>query len=188
MSKKFKIFLAVLLGLVLVGFVGFKLMQSNTKKHSPESTVKLKTEQLAVEVFYNRPYKKDRTIFGGLVPYGEVWRTGANEATTFTTTSDLTIGSEILPAGTYTLWTIPGGSEWQIIFNSKMYSWGVNLSGEASREPDYDVLKVTRPVEKIGSVVEQFTIKLTSKNDTQAQIVFQWDKTRVTLPITSAVD
>jgi hypothetical protein len=65
-------------------------------------------------------------IFGGLVPYGEVWRTGANEATTFTTNQDLLVDGSFLAAGKYTLWTIPGPESWKVIFNSKMYPWGID--------------------------------------------------------------
>lgn len=182
MSKALKIGLAVIAGLLLVLFIAFKIMQSNTKKHSPEGNVSLKTDKMEVEVFYNRPFKKDREIFGGLVPYGEVWRTGANEATTFTTSADLNIMGKTLPAGKYTLWTIPGGSEWQVFFNSKMYSWGVNLSSEASREADFDVLSLTLPVQKLPKEVEQFTIALNEQTPQKGALTLAWDKTKITVP------
>ncbi len=98
-----------------------------TKAYSPEETVTYEENSLDLEVFYNRPYKKDRVIFGGLVPYGQVWRTGANEATTFSTNEDLLIDGSTLEAGKYTLWTIPMENSWKVIFNSKMYPWGINL-------------------------------------------------------------
>jgi hypothetical protein len=183
MSKALKVSLALIGGLILVLFIAFKIMQSNTKKHSPEGNVSQKTEKMAVDIFYNRPFKKEREIFGGLVPYGEVWRTGANEATTFTTTADLNILGETLPTGAYTLWTIPGGSEWQIIFNSKMYSWGVNLSSEASREAEADVLQVTVPVQKLPTAVEQFTISLQENTPTKGDLILAWDKTKITVPL-----
>jgi len=182
MSKAFKIGLALITGLILVLFVAFKIMQSNTKKHSPEGKEYLKTEKMEVEVFYNRPFKKEREIFGGLVPYGEVWRTGANEATSFTANVDLDIMGETLPAGKYTLWTIPGGSEWQVFFNSKMYRWGVNLSAEASREADFDVLTLTVPVQKLPQVVEQFTIALNEQTPQKGELTLAWDKTKVSVP------
>ena len=84
------------------------------------------------------------------MPYGEVWRTGANEATTFETNQDLTVEGSKLEAGKYTLWTIPGETSWIIIFNENMYSWGVSFSdGKASRVEKFDALKVEVPFQKI---------------------------------------
>jgi len=185
MSKTLKFILAAVAVLIVLLFVAFKVMQSNTKKHSPEDTVSLSTPPFEIEVFYNRPFKKGRTIFGELVPFGEVWRTGANEATTFATQTDLQIGQERLSAGKYTLWTIPGGSEWQIIFNEQMYRWGVNLSGEASRDGTYDVLTTSVPVEKLGSTVEQFTIAIEAIDAQSGKMILTWDKTRVVVPFKS---
>lgn len=134
-------------------------------------------------VFYNRPYKKDRVIFGELVPYGEVWRTGANEATTFTTTKDIQFGGQQLPAGSYTLWTIPGQEEWTVIINSKQYSWGVNFQAQASRDPEADVLQVKVPVQRTETPVEQFTIDFMEEAGNTA-LVLMWDDTKVSVPLT----
>ena len=119
MSKSLKvilIILGVLVGLVLLGiFVGFPYLKSQTKKSSPEQVVQYDKYGLDLEVFYCRPSKKDRVIFAedGLVPFGEVWRTGANEATTFNTATNLNINGKVLPAGKYTLWTVPGEDSWE---------------------------------------------------------------------------
>jgi hypothetical protein len=80
--------------LAVVLFIAFKFLQSNTKKASPEATAEFKKDGTEISVFYCRPSKKGRVIFGGLEPYGKVWRTGANEATTFTTNKDLAIGGK----------------------------------------------------------------------------------------------
>jgi hypothetical protein len=178
-----KIVKRVLIGLgilVVVLFAAFKFMQSQTKKASPEATVVYKKDGTEVSVFYCRPSKKGREIFGGLLPYGEVWRTGANEATTFTTSKDLSVGGQALPAGTYTLWTIPAATEWTIIFNSKQYDWGVSLGGKASREPAADVLQVKVPVDTLSESVEMFTIAF---DETAPAMTLAWDKTKVAVPL-----
>ena len=86
---------------LLFAYVGIPMMKKNTKKHSPERTATITQNDLTIDVFYNSPAKKGREVFGNIVPYDQVWRTGANEATTFTTTKDLIIDTETLPAGKY---------------------------------------------------------------------------------------
>lgn len=181
MNKKLKWTLIVLAALALVLGLVFKFMQYETKKASPEATVNYKKDGKQLSVFYCRPYKKNRVIFGLLVPYDKVWRTGANEATTFSTDTAINIDGKLLPAGIYTLWTIPGKESWTVIFNSKQYGWGITYGGEASREAEYDVLEVKVPVQHIPETVEQFTI---SFDDTDTlKLILEWDMTRVAVPI-----
>jgi Protein of unknown function (DUF2911) len=173
----------VLIGLGILAvllFVGYKYLQATTKKASPEATVEFKKDGADVSVFYCRPSKKGREIFGSLVPYGKVWRTGANEATTFTTAKDLTVNGKNLPAGKYTLWTIPEKDQWTVIFNNKQYGWGVSFGGEASREVAADVLQVQVPVEALPTSQEQFTI---SFDEAAPAMVLAWDKTKVSVPL-----
>ncbi|RRO14364.1 DUF2911 domain-containing protein [Flavobacteriaceae bacterium 14752] len=159
MPKALKITFFIAAGLVIIAIAGFYIMKANTKKHSPEDSVVFKQDSLNIEVFYNRPYKKGREIFGELVPYNEVWRTGANEATTFKTNQDIMVEGSILKAGKYTLWTIPNETSWVVIFNDKMYNWGVNFSdGKASRIKEFDALKVEVPVSKNLKTIDQFSI------------------------------
>ncbi len=182
MKKALK-WIGIVLGvLAVLMIIGFQVMKSQTKKHSPEGTVEMTQGNTEISVFYNRPGKKGREIFGGLVPYNEVWRTGANEATTFTTNKNLVIDNQTLPAGKYTIWTIPDEDNWAVIFNDKMYSWGVSISkgGAASRNPDNDVLKTMVPVEKMDEVVELFTISL---EESPMALTMSWDQTRVRVPI-----
>ncbi len=167
--------------LVLLFTVLFNLMRSQTKKHSPEARVEYMQGATKLAVFYNRPGKKGRDIFGGLVPYGEVWRTGANEVTTFTTSQDLLVDGKTLPAGEYTLWTIPERDTWTVIFNSKHYAWGVSLNGKAARDPAFDVLQVQVPAETLPAPVELFTIAF--EDGQQLQLVLSWDQTQVKVPI-----
>lgn len=180
MNKTLRTVLLVLGGLFLL-FAGYTAyLFATTKNHSPEQTLNLNEGDLAITVFYNRPYKKDREIFGTLVPYGEVWRTGANEATTFETNQNLTIGGQTLAAGKYTLWTIPQADEWEVIFNEKMYDWGVGFGAKASREADGDVLNLKAAVKATASTVEQFTITL-EKNP--MMMILAWDNTRIEVPM-----
>ncbi len=181
MNKFLKWFLIIVIGLGVILFIAFKVLQSNTKKFSPEEEIAFVQNDLEIDVFYNRPSKKGRPIFGGLVPYREVWRTGANEPTTFTTNSDIMVNGKKLPEGEYTLWTIPNQHNWQVIFNSEDYGWGVNFEGIASREAEYDVLNVTIPVEETNEVVEQFTI--TIEDGTPIIMKLAWDKTEINVPI-----
>lgn len=181
MKKVLKWSLGVVAALVVILFIAFKVLQSQTKKHSPETTVEYVQDGVEISVFYNRPSKKGREIFGALVPYGEVWRTGANEATTFETNRDLSIGGRTLAAGKYTLWTIPGPEQWTIIFNKKQYGWGVSMKGVASRDPAADALQVEAPVMPLSESVEQFTISL--EGTPKPVLSFAWDKTKVATPL-----
>lgn len=183
MKKFFKWFTIVLGALIVIGVVGFQLMKYNTKRHSPAATAQYAANGNSISVDYCRPYKKERDIFGGLVPYGEVWRTGANEATTFVTNSDLSIQGKTLSAGEYTLWTIPKENEWEIIINSGEYGWGVSFEGKASREPKFDVISATVPVQKTEEPFEQFTIVLEEGKEHDVEMELKWDLTLVELPI-----
>ena len=158
------------------------IFKTDTKSYSPEDTVQFEQGDLELEVFYNRPYKKERQIFGGLVPYNEVWRTGANEATTFSTSEDLLVDGSLLPAGKYTLWTIPMEDSWKVIFNSEMYPWGITADKKPSRIPDYDVLTVEVPVDTSAFPTEQFTIDFEAAHDLIVMNM-AWDRTIVTLPL-----
>lgn len=179
--KKVLKWAAIVVGVLVVGLVvAFKILQANTKKASPEATAEYKSNGTEMSVFYNRPSKRGRAIFGELVPYGEVWRTGANEATTFTTNRDLALGGKTLPAGKYTLWTIPGKETWTVVFNSKQYGWGVDFNSKASRDADADVLQVQVPAGVQDPPLEQFLI---SFDETTPALVMAWDQTKVAVPM-----
>jgi hypothetical protein len=183
MSKALKISLIIISSLVIICISGYYIMKTNTKKHSPEDLVTFEKDSLKLEVFYNRPYKKGRQIFGELIPYGEVWRTGANEATTFKTNQDLMIEGSLLKAGKYSLWTIPNKTSWIIIFNEKMYSWGVNFSdGKASRVDKFDALKVEVPISKNLKTVEQFSVYFDEQFGT-FNMFLAWDNIVVPLSL-----
>src|SRR5688572_14347112 len=118
--RKFLIISGVAVALLIaLAFVAKFFVKQHDKSFSPEEEVGFASGELNIRVFYNRPYKKGRVIFGGLVPYDKVWRTGANEATTFETSRDLLIEGSTLRKGKYSLWTIPGEETWKIIFNTE---------------------------------------------------------------------
>ncbi|SDS03259.1 DUF2911 domain-containing protein [Gramella sp. MAR_2010_147] len=182
MNKSLKAGLKIGGIIALLGLILILILRYTTKAHSPEDTANYQKEDLKLEVFYNRPYKKEREIFGNLVPYNEVWRTGANEATTFETNQDIMVDGSLLEAGKYTLWTIPMENSWKIIFNSKMYPWGINLDKQAYRDPEFDSLVLERPVDETDMSLEQFTI-LFEQNGEFVNLVLSWDTTSVFLPI-----
>jgi Protein of unknown function (DUF2911). len=142
------------------------------KRESPHETVQGKE----VSVTYGRPYKKGRVVFGELEKLGQVWRTGADEATEITFNKDALFGGQPVKAGTYTLFTIPGEKEWTIILNSQLNQWGAY---DYQEHKDKDVLHIKVPVQTTGSVIEQFTIRFAPDNS----MIMEWDQTRVQIPI-----
>lgn len=163
--------------LAIVGFNQYTLYQ--TKQYSPEETAEYSSENIAVKVFYNRPSKKGREIFGDLVPFGQWWRTGANEATQIEFSRDVIFeDEEVLAAGKYSLLTIPNASEWEVIFNAKIPDWGTEY------DPEFDVLRVKGLVERLPQPVELFTIDFTEENG-QPRLTMAWDHTKVTVPFRS---
>ncbi|SKB66314.1 Protein of unknown function [Salegentibacter holothuriorum] len=182
MKKPVKTFLKIGGIIVLLATVTLLILRYSTKAHSPEGTVSYTEKDLRMEIFYNRPYKKERVIFGNLVPYNEVWRTGANEATTFETNKDIMVDGSLLKAGKYTLWTIPMENSWKVIFNDKMYPWGINLEEKAYRNPEFDALILEVNSQHLKKTLEKFTISFKEENE----FIFlnlAWDQTLVSVPI-----
>lgn len=180
--KALKWILISLLVILAIAYGGFRYLKHQTKQLSPEGTVSFVSEPYDVKIFYNRPSVRGRTIFGNVVPYNEVWRTGANEPTTFTTATDLTIDGQTLPAGTYSLWTIPGPEEWQIIWNSGEYPWGHNWENKAAYDAQYDVVKTSVYKETIPNIIETLTISLVETPD-GFEFQMLWENVMVRVPI-----
>jgi hypothetical protein len=170
-----------------------------SRRPSPMGMARITLGDTYVRVVYSRPYKRDRdNIFGteesgALVPFGKLWRTGANEATEITATGDVTVGGQPLPAGTYSLFTTPGAEQWKIHFNSAL-----GLNGTASRnpetgefeeayKPENDVATVTATPGKLEEEVDQLTISF-EPTDTGADMVLKWITTEVRVPIAVAGD
>ena len=181
--RRFLIFAGVSVAfLVILGWVTQFFMLKYSKSFSPEKETAFQHGDLTIKVFYNRPYKKGRKIFGELVPYNEVWRTGANEATTFETNKNLSIDGKTLPAGKYTLWTIPREETWTVIFNAQYGQWGINSKGEANRDPARDVLSAEIRAVEQEQEFEQFTIQFEEVGE-EFEMVLLWDKTLVAIPM-----
>ncbi len=131
-----------------------------------------------VRITYSRPAKKEREIFGKLIPYNEVWRTGANESTEIKFFKDVIIQGKKVKAGTYSLFTIPNANEWLIIINSDVDFWGAYSYNQAN-----DILRVTVPVKNSVEVIENFSIQLSKVNSSEAVVRLAWDTTLVELLI-----
>ena len=127
-------------------------------------------------VFYSRPQKSGRQIFGGVVKFGERWRLGANEATEIEFFQDVTIQGTKVRKGNYILYCIPQTTEWTLILNGDLYSWGLKID-EAK-----DIFKFTVPVIKAARPIEEFTME-TDTTNTGANLWIGWDDTRVALPV-----
>lgn len=130
-----------------------------------------------IHVDYSSPRMRGRKIYGGLVPYGEVWRAGANEATTFVTTAALTVGGKEVPAGSYTLFAIPKADAWALIISKKTGEWGEPYPGESS-----DLVRVPMKVSKLPAPVENFTIAFDREGD-GCTLRLDWETTRASVEI-----
>lgn len=145
---------------------------------SPPATASGKVKDANITINYSSPAVKGRKIFGGLVPYGEVWRAGANEATIFETDQDLKIEGKTLPAGKYSLYAIPGEKEWTIIFNKQTGQWGIQRGGVTTRDPAQDALLVQVKPRKSASMNERLAYDVNVKG-----FVLKWDNTEVPVSI-----
>lgn len=179
--------LAVLGIVSLFAFVSVLLyaQQDKSKRPSPPGTASVSfADGKKITIDYSRPKVNDpksgqpRKIFGELVPYDKVWRTGANEATSFVTDADVMVNDLHVPAGKYTLYTVPGQNEWTIIVNKQTGQWGT----EYDQKQDLGRTKVKAG--KTSSPVEQFTIDLNRAGDKKANMDLTWENTKVSVPIT----
>lgn len=131
-----------------------------------------------VRVIYSRPAKKEREIFGKLIPFGKVWRLGANEATEIKFYQDVTLGGKPVKAGTYALFVIPDQNEWTIVLNGELDHWGAY-----SYKENLDVLRVKVPVKSTADVVENLAIAFEKAGAKAATMRIAWDKTMVEVPV-----
>lgn len=136
-----------------------------------------------VDVSYSRPSAKGRTVMGNLVPYGKVWRTGANQATTITFSDDVTIGGKAVKAGKYGLLSIPGASEWTLILTKDL-----DVTSPSAYKQENDVVRVTSAVNPLPMHIETFTVTLGEITGNSMNLHLFWEKTLVMLPITANVD
>jgi hypothetical protein len=168
---------------VLIGVLVYA-QQDKSKRPSPPGTATVKfSDGKTVTVDYSRPKVNDpktgeaRKIFGALVPFDKEWRTGANEATSFVTDADLMVGDLKVPAGKYTLYTIPGEKEWTIIINKQTGQWGTEY------KEDQDLGRTKVKAGKTSSAVPQFTISFDKANGKSTNMNLEWENTKVTVPV-----
>ncbi len=166
----------------LLGLIVFPLLSSAQlaiqPRVSPLSIVTARYKDTYLKIVYSQPQKQGREVFGNLVPFGQVWRTGANEATEITITKDIQLNSQILKAGTYSIFTIPNPTGWTIIINAELGLWG-----SYNYNQKLDVMRFeVRSEPIIGATYEPFTIAIDQKTDT-ARVSLIWDKTKVSFPI-----
>ena len=169
--------LSILLFLLITVETSFA-QEAIKPRPSPLAIVSARYKNTYLKITYSQPHKKERIIFGELVPYGEVWRTGANEATEITITQDILINNLPLKAGTYSIFTIPEKDSWTIIINSDVGMWGAyNYNNKT------DVLRFNVPNQLMQSAIyEAFTILIEQKND-KAELIMAWDAVQVRIPI-----
>jgi len=144
---------------------------------SPRDTTTMNLAGATVFVDYGRPFARGRKIVGGLVPLGQVWRTGANQATTLVTSSDLRIGDVDVPKGTYTLYTVPAADRWLLVVNRQTGQWGTEY------DQARDLARIPMQVTSLGSPVEQFTITLAPGQNGRGELSMAWENTRASVPV-----
>lgn len=132
-----------------------------------------------IKTDYSRPRMKGRKIFGDLVPFGEVWRTGANEATTFVASADVVVGGKTVPAGSYTIFTVPTADKWTLIINKKTGEWGIPYKYESD-----ELARVDMRVSKLSSPMENFTISY-DKMGSGCTMNLAWETTKASVDISA---
>lgn len=154
-----------------------------TPAPSPTQTIKQDFALSNIEVAYSRPSVKGRSIFGDVVPFGKVWRTGANAATTITFGDTVMIGGKKVSPGKYGLLTIPNATEWTIIISNN-----TTVNNPADYKQEEDVVRVNAKTSVMGNAVESFTLSFANMKPTSCELQFLWDKTLVSLPISTEID
>jgi len=154
-----------------------------TPAPSPTQTIKQDFALSSIEVNYSRPAVKGRVIFGDIVPYGKMWRTGANGATKITFGEDVKVGGVAVKAGTYALYSIPDKTEWEIILNK-----GVNNGGLAGYKTEEDVVRFKVKSMSLPMSVESFTIMIGDVAASSASVQILWEKTMVSIPVEADID
>lgn len=146
---------------------------------SPPATATTRLNGKPVTVVYHAPSMRGRKIVGGLVPYGKVWRTGANEATTLKTTTNLQIGTATVPAGTYTLFTVPSQGTWKLILNKQTGQWGTDYS------PAHDLARIDMHQNLLPKPQEVLSIGFEDTHGAHTQLHIRWETTDVWVPVTA---
>ena len=174
-----KLIRSLLLVIVAGLIVSAPLMAQEKPPASPPGEASVSFDNgKSVTIKYSRPSTRGRKIFGGLVPYGNVWRTGANAATSLTTDTALDIGGTNVPAANYTLYTVPGEKSWQLIVNKETGQWGTKY------DQGQDLARIRMQVSQLPSALEVFTVSLDKTGAKSATLKLQWELTSASVNIT----
>jgi hypothetical protein len=182
--KKFAILTASLFAIATLASAQMGMSHDKSKRPSPAASAACNlSDGKTIKVDYSSPRAKGRKIFGeasekALVPYGQVWRTGANEATTFVSDTNLTVGGKAVPAGNYTIFTVPNADTWSLVISKKTGEWGTDYAGEKE-----DLVRVPMSVSKTSAPVENFTIAF-DQAGSKCTLRMEWENTRVSVEIT----
>jgi hypothetical protein len=167
---------------VLISGHSWAQQEDKSKRPSPPAIAKGKIKDATITIDYSAPSVKGRKIFGGLVPYNEVWRAGANEATIFSTDKDIEVEGKKLAAGKYSLFMTPGEKEWTVFFNSVTGQWGDTRDGKANMDASKTVLEVKVKPKEDSKVQEKLVFEISDKMMDKG-FEMRWDKTRVFVSI-----
>jgi len=183
--KKFALIATSFFAVATLASAQMNMPQDKSKRPSPPASAECKfSDGKTIKVDYSSPRINDpkthqpRKIFGGLVPYGEIWRTGANEATTFVSDTNLTVGGKAVLAGSYTIFTVPNADKWTLIINKKTAEWGIPYKYEAD-----ELGRVDMRVSKTPAPVENFSIAFDSAGS-KCTMNVEWENTRASVEIT----
>ena len=173
-QKSFVVASCVLMFSILAAAQG---QTDKSKRPSPPGTASATLNGKNVTIDYSRPYLKGRKIGSEIVPYGKIWRTGANEATALSTETDLDIAGTNVPAGKYTIYTLPSEGTWKLIINKQTGQWGTEY------DESKDLARIDLQKSQLQQPVEQFTISFDKKGNDAADLALEWGTTKLTAPI-----
>jgi Protein of unknown function (DUF2911) len=182
--RKFALIAVSLFAVAMFASAQMNMSDDKSKRPSPPASADCKfSDGKTVKIDYSSPRAKGRKIFGeasekALVPYGQIWRTGANDATTFVTDTNVTVGGKAVPAGSYTIFTVPKADAWSLVISKKTGEWGTDYPGEKE-----DLVRVPMTVSKTSAPVENFTIAF-DQAGSKCTLRIEWENTRASVEIT----
>jgi hypothetical protein len=181
--KKIALLTALLFAITTLVSAQMNMSQDKSKRPSPPASAECKfSDGKTIKVDYSSPRAKGRKIFGSesdkaLVPFDKIWRTGANEATTFITGANVTVGGKVVPAGSYTVFTVPKADAWTLVISKKTGEWGTEYPGEGE-----DLVRVPMSVSKTAAAVEFFTIAF-DQVGSKCTLRMEWETTRASVEV-----
>ena len=182
--RKFALIAVSLFAVATLASAQMNMSDDKSKRPSPPASAACKfSDGKTIKIDYSSPRAKGRKIFGeasekALVPYGQIWRTGANDATTFVTDTNVTVGGKAVPAGSYTIFTVPKADAWSLVISKKTGEWGTDYPGEKE-----DLVRVPMTVSKTSAPVENFTIAF-DQAGSKCTLRTEWENTRASVDIT----